>query len=300
MTVGDLVWGGDVDQGRAGGDHVAHRVGDPAGVGDRGVDHVGGDAERGQFQRGGHRVVDLGGLGGAVGDLLGEAEVAARGQADDAAPVRAAARYAVGRTRRSSAPGPSRRPRTAWSSRPRSPARSDRPSRSVSAAANESASQPVALLTRMSTGPSCCSARSNSDRRGGRIGQVGFDGDGPAARRDDLAQDRAGVALAAVAIGLRSAGIGWIDHPEVGADHRAPLPRQRPRGGRPDPVIGPGHDRHVVGCHLASLLKAARACFAHVDPGVDAMFLKFRDCVMVREERRPSSSCAVCAVDPAL
>ena len=38
---------------------------------------------------------------------------------------------------------------------------SDRPRRSVSAAANESASQPVALLTRMSTGPRCCSARSN-------------------------------------------------------------------------------------------------------------------------------------------
>ena len=39
---------------------------------------------------------------------------------------------------------------------------SDRPSRSACAAANESASQPVALLTRMSTGPSCCSARSKS------------------------------------------------------------------------------------------------------------------------------------------
>ncbi len=39
---------------------------------------------------------------------------------------------------------------------------SDRPRRSVPAAAKVSASQPEALLTRMSTGPSCSSAVSNS------------------------------------------------------------------------------------------------------------------------------------------
>ncbi len=39
---------------------------------------------------------------------------------------------------------------------------SDRPSRSSPTGANVSATHPVALLTRMSTGPSCSSAASNS------------------------------------------------------------------------------------------------------------------------------------------
>ena len=51
----------------------AHVVGDPAGVGHRGMDDVGRDAERGQLRRRRHRVVLEGCLGGAVGHLLREA-----------------------------------------------------------------------------------------------------------------------------------------------------------------------------------------------------------------------------------
>ena len=52
---------------------------------------------------------------------------------------------------------------------------SDRPSRSAVAAAKVSASHPVALLTRMSTGPNCSSAASNSFLAW-PLGQVGFYG----------------------------------------------------------------------------------------------------------------------------
>ena len=48
--------------------------------------------------------------------------------------------------------------------------------------ANVSASHPVALLTRMSTGPSRSSAASNSAAGRGRVGQVGLHRHGPARR----------------------------------------------------------------------------------------------------------------------
>ena len=60
------------------------------------MDHVGGDAEVAQLQRGGHRVVGLRRLRRAVGDLFGEAEFAARGEPDDPAPAGAAFAAAPG------------------------------------------------------------------------------------------------------------------------------------------------------------------------------------------------------------
>jgi hypothetical protein len=69
--------GRDADQGGAARDLPADGTGDPAGVGDRLVNHVGRHPERRELGRGAHRVVHLRGLGGAVGDLPGEAELTA-------------------------------------------------------------------------------------------------------------------------------------------------------------------------------------------------------------------------------
>src|SRR6185312_10988546 len=159
--LGDLAGGGDVNEPRARCDVLADGAGDPAGVGDGRVDHVGRDPERGELEGRRHRVVFLRGLGGPVGDFLGEAEVAAGGQADDPAPGCLPGDVAPGeladhqgRTHRvdGELPGPGCGG-TGWI---------DRPSRSVVTVAKVSASHPVALLTRMSTGPNCSSAASNS------------------------------------------------------------------------------------------------------------------------------------------
>src|SRR6185312_9924151 len=172
--LGDLAWGGDVNEPGARCDVLADGAGDPAGVGDGRVDHVGRDPERSKLEGRRHRVVFLRGLCGPIGDFLGEAEVAAGGQADDPAPGCLPGDVAPGeladhqgRTHRvdGELPGPGCGG-TGWI---------DRPSRSVVTVAKVSASHPVALLTRMSTGPNCSSAASNSFLAW-PLGQVGFYG----------------------------------------------------------------------------------------------------------------------------
>ena len=51
-----------------------------------------------------------------------------------------------------------------------------RPKRSTEDGLNVSCTQPVALFTRMSTGPSCSTARSKRPRRGVHVEQVGLEG----------------------------------------------------------------------------------------------------------------------------
>jgi hypothetical protein len=74
----------------AAGHLLADRVGDPAGVSHRRVDHVRRDPEGRQLQGRAHGVVRLGRLGGSVGDFLREAGIPAGSEPDDAALTGAA------------------------------------------------------------------------------------------------------------------------------------------------------------------------------------------------------------------
>jgi len=97
----------------------------------------------------------------------------------------------------------------------------DRPSRSVVTVAKVSASHPVALLTRMSTGPNCSSAASNSfpgvAGRTGRLLRRLL-----AAAVPDAADDRCGVLGPVVAVFLRGIGVIRIIDPQERAQDRAP------------------------------------------------------------------------------
>jgi hypothetical protein len=69
-------------------DCSAHFFGHPAGVGDRWIDHVGGDPELGKLERCRDRVVLQRGFSRSVGDLLRKPERPPRSQADNATPLR--------------------------------------------------------------------------------------------------------------------------------------------------------------------------------------------------------------------
>jgi hypothetical protein len=122
---------------------------------------------------------------------------------------------------------------------------SDRPSRSVPADAKVSASHPLALYTRMSTGPRCSTAAPNR-APGARVRHVGLHRERASSPGPDLLDDRRCVARAVIPVGLRNAGIGRIGHPQVRAQHRAAAPRERQRDGGPDAMVGTGHDRRVA------------------------------------------------------
>ena len=119
------------------------------------------------------------------------------------------------------------------------------------AGAKVSCTQPVALLTRMSTGPRCCSAASNS-RPDSRVRQVGLDGHGLAAVGLELVNDRRSVLHTLVAVALQNAGINLVIDVQERAQHRAASLTQRHGRRRADAVIGSGHDRRMPArptCH---------------------------------------------------
>ena len=134
---------------------------DPAGVGDGGMDDIGGDAVASQLGGRAEREVDLGRLGGAVGDLLGEAVAVTGGEPDDAAPL---ARRPTWRRANSAMSSAAARASTAntWSRVRGLSGDWACPNRSVAAGTKVSAIHPDALLTRICTGPSSASAASNS------------------------------------------------------------------------------------------------------------------------------------------
>lgn len=139
----------------------------------------------------------------------------------------------------------------------------DRPSRSVVAAAKVSARHPVALLTRMSTGPNCSSVVSNSF-----LGVAGSTGRLlrrlPRHRRPGCGRRprrRPGP-------GGRGIPAGYRDHP----DHRpATCIGTRTRAGpglgcrHADAVVGARDDRCVPGLHYAS--SSRRAMYTNSRPG---------------------------------
>jgi len=132
----------------------------------------------------------------------------------------------------------------------------DRPSRSVVTVAKVSASHPVALLTRMSTGPNCSSAASNSfpgvAGRTGRLLRRLL-----AAAVPDAADDRCGVLGPVVAVFLRGTGIIRIIDPQERAQDRAPALGQGVGGRCADAVVGSRDDRCVPSRHYASSVRPA-------------------------------------------
>ena len=210
------------------------------GVGDRRVHDVGRDAVRGELAGRRHRVVLQRRLGRAVGDLLGEAHRSARRQPDDPSPRRRRGRRGGGPARpASSAPALASTPRlrsivageTAVSGRPR---------RSTASGVNVSATHPLALLTRIDTGPS----RARPRRRAGRRRRASV-------RSASTATARPGSGSMAARTSSASAARCRPYASEPG--RRTPAPqvrdqdvdaggRQRDGGGRADAVVGAGDD----------------------------------------------------------
>lgn len=66
---------------------------------------------------------------------------------------------------------------------------------------------------------------------GGRVGQVGFHGNSPAARGADLVGHGPGVVPAVITVGLWRARIRRIVNPQEGTQHCAATLPERQRGG---------------------------------------------------------------------
>jgi hypothetical protein len=83
-------------------------------------------------------------------------------------------------------------------------------------------------------------------RRHGGVGEVGLHGLRGAAGLADLSGDlfRGGGAHLAVLGGVRFAGVPFRIQAEVGQQDRHAFGGKRPRGRRPDALVGPGHQGH--------------------------------------------------------
>jgi hypothetical protein len=219
-------------------------VGDPAGVGDRWVDHVRRDAQVGELEGGGHRVVGLCCLRRTVGDLVGEPQLTTRGEADDPSPPGLPSPVSArelgdqqGRCQR--VDGELLAPGTVADGR-------EGATETIPGPGSEGVLNPAGRVVDQDVDRPQLLFGDVEQPRGGRwVAEVGFDGNRRAAEGDDVAHDTSRVVGAVPPVRVRQSRVGRVLDPQVAAQDAGTVSRQLHRGGCADPVVCPRHYRHV-------------------------------------------------------